>query len=82
MILFICVWLCWVFIAGHGFFSSCVHGLLIAVASLGAGHWLLGVRDSVPVALGLSCPVAYGTFPGQEANPCAPPRIGRRIRCR
>ena len=42
-------WLCWVFVAARGLFSSCgewglllvaVHGLLIAVASLVAEHGL------------------------------------------
>ena len=45
--LFIYFWLCWVFIAARGLFSSCgergllfvaVHGLLIVVASLVAEH--------------------------------------------
>ena len=48
-ILFIYFWLCWVFVAVRGLFSSCskrgllfiaVHGLLIAVASLVAEHGL------------------------------------------
>ena len=47
--LFIYLWLCWVFVAAHGLFSSrgepgllfvTVHGLLIAVASLVAEHRL------------------------------------------
>ena len=47
--LFIYFWLLWVFIAAHGFVSSCgergllfivVHGLLIVVASLVAEHGL------------------------------------------
>ena len=48
-ILFIYFWLCWVFIAAHGLFSSCGErgllfvaacGLLIAVASLVVAHRL------------------------------------------
>ena len=47
--LFIYLWLCWVFVAAHGLFSSCgergllfvvVHGLLIVVASLVVEHRL------------------------------------------
>ena len=54
--LFIYFWLCWVFIAAHGLFSSCgerellfvavhgllvaVHGLLVVVTSLAAEHRL------------------------------------------
>ena len=47
--IFIYFWLCWVFVAVHGLFSSCgervllfvvVHGLLIVVASLVAEHGL------------------------------------------
>ena len=47
--LFIYFWLCWVFVAAHGLFSSCsergllfiaVRRLLIAVASLVAEHGL------------------------------------------
>ena len=47
--LFIYFWLHWIFVAAHGFFSSCgergllfveVRGLLIAVASLVAEHRL------------------------------------------
>ena len=43
------LWLCWVFVAARGLFSSCgeqgllfvvVHGLLIVVASLVAEHGL------------------------------------------
>ena len=49
MYLFIYFWLCWVFVAARGLFSSCgergllfvvVRGLLIAVASLVAEHGL------------------------------------------
>ena len=62
--LFIYLWLCWVFVAVCGLFSSCgewgllfiaVHGLLIAVASLVAEHKsALGERTSVVVAHRLS----------------------------
>ena len=47
--LFIYFWLCWVFVAAHGLFSSCsewgllflaVRGLLVVVASLVVEHGL------------------------------------------
>ena len=61
-ILFIYFWLCWVFVAACGLFSSCnergllflaVHGLLIAVVSR-CGARALGVWASVVVAHRLS----------------------------
>ena len=57
-------------------------GLLIAVASLAMEHRLRGAwalvavaqgrqrTESVAVAHGLSCPVAYGVFLDQGSNPC------------
>ena len=66
--------LCWVFVAVHGLSlvaaswsrSLVVLGLLIAMASLVAGHRL----RSVVVAHGLSCPVAHRIFPDQGLNLC------------
>ena len=63
-------------------FSSCgeqrllfvaVHGLLTAVASLALEHRLQGVRASVVVGHGLSCPVACGT----GIEPVSPALPGR-----
>ena len=60
--LFIYLWLCWVFVAVRGLFSSCgergllfivVCRLFIAVASR-CGAWALGARASVVVARRLS----------------------------
>ena len=53
------------------------HGLLIAVASLVAGHrhYVLALQDlqlvgSIVVTCGLSCSTACGIFPDQGSNPC------------
>ena len=65
-IYFICLCLCWVFIAAlrlslaaasRGYSLVAVLGLLIAVDSLVAEH-------------GPSCPTARGIFPNQGLNPC------------
>ena len=58
------IWLCWVFIAAHGFslvaaspqsyFLNGVHGLLSAVASPVAEHRLKGAQASTAVSHGLS----------------------------
>ena len=65
-IYFICLCLCWVFIAAlrlslvvasRGYSLVAVLGLLIAAVSLVAEH-------------GLSCPTACGIFPNQGSNPC------------
>ena len=55
--------------ASGGYSLVLVHGLLIAVASLGAEHGLSGVRTSVVVVHGLSHPVACGILPDQGLNP-------------
>ena len=47
-----------------------VHGLLIAVPSLGVERGLQGARASVLVAHRLSCPTACGIFPDQGSHPC------------
>ena len=61
------IWLCWVFVAawafslvvasrGHSPLSLVmVRGLLIAVASLVAEHWLQGVWALIAAVHGLSC---------------------------
>ena len=47
-----------------------VCGLLIAVALLVSEHGLQGMRASVIVAHGFSCPKACGIFLGQGSIPC------------
>ena len=75
--LFTYVWLCWVSVTLHGLFSSrckqglpssCVHGLLIVVASRCRAQ-ALGHPDSAVVAHRLSCSKACGIFPDQGSNP-------------
>ena len=65
-------WLCWAFLAvlrlslvtaSRGCSLVAVCRLLIAVAPLVMEHGLSGVRASVIVAHGLSCPEACGIFP-------------------
>ena len=46
-----------------------VHGLLIAVASLGAEQGFQSM-DSAVVVHGLTCSMALGIFLGQGLNPC------------
>ena len=52
-----------------------MHGLLVAVAFLGAEHGLYSVWASAAVARrlysrGAQCPVACGTFPDQGWDSC------------
>ena len=63
IILYIYLWLCWVFVAGAGFFSSCgewgyslvaVFGLFIVVAFLFVEYRLQGTQPSVAATYALS----------------------------
>ena len=75
--LFINFWLCWVFVAVHGFSLLTVHGcyslvlcsLLIGVAPLVLEHRLQS-EGSEAVVHGLSCPMACGIFLDQGLNLC------------
>ena len=58
-------------------FSSCGRGWgLLFIAVLWASQ-ALGVRASVVVTLGLSCPSTYEIIPGKGSNPCH--LVGRQI---
>ena len=73
--LFIYFWLCWVFVAVHGFSLLTVHGcyslvlcsLLIGVAPPVLEHRLQS-EGSEAVVHGLSCPMACGIFLDQGLN--------------
>ena len=71
-------WLCWVFVAAHGFSLVLASGgyslvvacrLLTVVASLVAKHRLWSV-GSVVAPPGLSCSAACGLIPDQGWNQC------------
>ncbi|CAI9151704.1 unnamed protein product [Rangifer tarandus platyrhynchus] len=55
----------------QGLIFVVVHGLLVAVASVGAEYRLWGMWASVVVAHRLSCPETCGIFPDQGSNPCS-----------
>ena len=75
--LFVCFWLCWVFLAtcwlclvavSGGYFLVMVHRLLIVVASVVVGRGLQSA-GSVVVVHGFSCSAACGIFLDQGSNP-------------
>ena len=72
-------WLCWVFIAGWGCFSSCSEQGLVSRCGAQASHssgfsrfgvWALAHMGLVVVAYGLACPAACGNFLPLGSNPC------------
>ena len=73
-IIYVCIGLCWVFIAAPGLSLVRVRGLLTAVASLGVDRGLWGRAGSrvrtLVVMHGLSRPEACGIFPDQGLNLC------------
>ena len=80
VLLFICLWLCWVFVSVRGLSLVAASGdhSSSRCAGLSPSQPLLlqstGSRraGSVIVAHGPSCSVACGTFPDQGSNPCPP----------
>ena len=78
---FICwfiYWLCWVFIAAQGLFSSCGEQGLLSSCGAWASHcggfsfcraWTLGHKLS-SCGAGVSCSLACGIFLDQGSNPC------------
>ena len=73
--IFIHFWLCWVFAAPFGLFSSCGNQGLLSSCGAWSSHcngfsccgaWTLGIWVSVLVAHGLSCSAACGILPNQD----------------
>ena len=72
-------WLLWVFVAAHGFSSSCSEQGLLSVCGAQAspcggfscsGAKVLGRAGFSSCVHRLSCTTACGIFPDQELNPC------------
>ena len=68
-------WLCWVFVAACGLFSSCPEqgllssgGVRACCSGFACGAWPPGAQVSVVVAHGLSCHTGHGIFPDQGSN--------------
>ena len=91
-IVFVCFWLCWVFVAARAF-SSCDGGalqlqcvafplqcllLLQSVGSrrVGVSSAVCRLQSSVLVAFGLCCSTACGIFLNQGSNPVSPALAG------